>query len=102
MTGAGHARNSNTRVAGPRLAQTTEFRENSSKTPERLCLKLSKFERPRSREELRQSLDLSSMDLMNGLQSLQKRYLLAKIKEDRVLFKLSPVFRKYLISCCQE
>lgn len=67
-----------------------------------LVLELSKFDIPVSREYLRQSLDLSSMDLINGLQSLQQRYLVRKIKEDKILFKLSSVFREYVKNCCQD
>ncbi|MGB8686691.1 MAG: NB-ARC domain-containing protein [Microcoleus sp.] len=69
---------------------------------QQLVLELSKFDRPVSREYLRQSLDLSSMDLINGLQSLQQRYLVRKIKEDKILFKLSSVFREYVKNCCQD
>jgi len=66
---------------------------------QQLVLELSKFDKPVSREYLRQSLDLSSMDLINGLQSLQQRYLVTKIKEDKILFKLSSVFREYVKNC---
>jgi hypothetical protein len=65
-----------------------------------IVLELSKFENPISREELRQSLNLSSVDFNNGLQSLQQRYLVTKIKEDRILFKLSPVFQEYVRNSC--
>ena len=64
-----------------------------------IVLEISKFETPISREELRQSLNLSSVDFNNGLQSLQQRYLITKIKEDKILFKLSPVFQEYLRTC---
>ncbi|MCE2696257.1 MAG: ATP-binding protein [Nostocales cyanobacterium LE14-WE4] len=67
---------------------------------QQIVLELSKFETPISREELRQSLNLSSVDFNNGLQSLQQRYLVTKIKEDRILFKLSPVFHEYVRTCC--
>jgi len=67
---------------------------------QQIVLELSKFETPISREELRQSLNLSSVDFNNGLQSLQQRYLITKIKEDRILFKLSPVFQEYVRTCC--
>lgn len=67
---------------------------------QQLVLELSKLARPVSREYLRQSLDLSSMDLINGLQSLQQRYLVTKIKEDKILFKLSSVFQEYVKNCC--
>jgi NB-ARC domain len=61
-----------------------------------LVLQLSKFEQPIFREDLRQSLNLSSVDFNNGLQSLQQRYLITKIKEEKILFKLSPVFQEYV------
>ena len=67
---------------------------------QQLVLELSKFDMPVSREYLKQSLDLSSMDLINGLQSLQQRYVVRKIKEDKILFKLSSVFREYVKNCC--
>ena len=67
---------------------------------QQLVLELSKFDMPVSREYLKQSLDLSSMDLINGLQSLQQRYLVTKIKEDKILFKLSSVFLEYVKNCC--
>lgn len=71
-----------------------------SPTEQQLVLELSKLDRPVSREYLRQSLDLSSMDLINGLQSLQQRYLVTQIKEDKILFKLSSVFQEYVKNCC--
>lgn len=49
-----------------------------------------------SREELRQRLDLSSMDLMNGLSSLQQRYLLRQNNSERLLFEISPVIGEYV------
>ncbi|MCC3602086.1 MAG: AAA family ATPase [Microcoleus sp. PH2017_29_MFU_D_A] len=67
---------------------------------QQIVLELSQFDKPVSREYLRQSLDLSSMDLINGLQSLQQRYLVTKIKEDKILFKLSSVFQEYVKNCC--
>ena len=66
---------------------------------QQIVLELSKFETPISREELRQSLNLSSVDCNNSLQSLQQRYLITKIKEDKILFKLSPVFQEYVRTC---
>jgi hypothetical protein len=57
---------------------------------------LSNLEKDCSRNELKLSLDLSGDDLIKGLQSLQKRYLLTKIQESEILFNLSPVFKKYI------
>lgn len=67
-----------------------------SPVEQKIVLELSKFDQPVSREDLRQHLDLSSMDLINGLKSLQQRYLVSKIKADTILFNLSCVFRKYV------
>ncbi|MBC5794655.1 AAA family ATPase [Sphaerospermopsis sp. LEGE 00249] len=65
-----------------------------------IVLYLSRFENPISREELRQTLietlNLSSVDFNNGLQSLQQRHLVSKLKEDKVMFSLSSVFREYV------
>ena len=67
-----------------------------SPVEQKIVLELSKFQQPVSREDLRQHLDLSSMDLINGLKSLQQRYLVSKIKADTILFNLSCVFEEYV------
>ncbi len=73
---------------------------------QQIVLQLSKFEKPISREALRQSLtqnlNLSSVDFNNGVQSLQQRYLVSKIKEDKVMFSLSSIFREYVINYCKD
>jgi len=63
---------------------------------QQIVLELSQFDQPVTREDLMEGLHLSSMDLINGLQSLQQRYLVTKIRENRVLFKLDPVFKEYV------
>lgn len=68
-----------------------------SPVEQKIVLELSKFDQPVSREDLRQHLDLSSMDLINGLKSLQQRYLVSKIKADTILFNLSCIFKEYMI-----
>ncbi len=81
------------------------FREkfNHLSPPEqKIILQLGKVEQPMTREDLRQSLNLSSVDFNNGLQSLQKRYLVRKIKADKIMFKLSDVFREYVINCFKK
>ncbi|MCU0543303.1 MAG: NB-ARC domain-containing protein [Oscillatoriaceae cyanobacterium Prado104] len=83
-------------------SRLTALFQRLSTTEKEIVLQLSKFDRPVSREDLRQSLSLSSMDLMNGLQSLRQRYLLKRIEGDLVLFDLSLVVREYLRSCCQN
>lgn len=77
-----------------------EIYNRLSPIEQQIVLYLSKFENPISREELRQTLietlNLSSVDFNNGLQSLQQRYLVVKIKDDKVMFSLSPVFREFV------
>ncbi|WP_254172952.1 ATP-binding protein [Planktothrix pseudagardhii] len=67
-----------------------------SQVEQQIVLKFSQFEQPLSRETLRESVELSSTDLINGLQSLQQRYLVAKIKQDKIMFKLSSIFRGFV------
>ena len=69
---------------------------------QKIVIKLSNSEQFLSREELKTSLDLSSTDLINSLESLQNRYLLMKITEDKIIFILSPVFREYVRNCCKD
>lgn len=64
-----------------------------------ISLKLSQFNQPLSRDDLRENLELSSIDLINGLQSLRRRYLLNAMEVDKTVFRLSPVFHEYLRSC---
>ncbi|BAZ81019.1 AAA family ATPase [Sphaerospermopsis kisseleviana CS-549] len=77
-----------------------EIYNRLSPIEKQIVLYLSRFENPISREELRQTLietlNLSSVDFNNGLQSLQQRYLVSKLKEDKVMFSLSSVFREYV------
>ena len=74
----------------------TELFQQISPIEQQIVLYLSKFVHPRSREDLRQDLPLSSMDLMNSLQSLSQRYLLNRIGENKVLFDLAPIFKEYV------
>jgi hypothetical protein len=67
-----------------------------------IVLKLSQVETPILREELRQSLNLNSVNFNNGLESLQQRYLLMKIKTDKTKFQLTPVFTEYVRNCDQD
>ena len=61
-----------------------------------ILLKISESEQPLSRQELSINLELSSLDLINGLQSLQQRCLLQKIEGENVVFVLAYIFKKYL------
>ncbi|MDJ1172120.1 NB-ARC domain-containing protein [Roseofilum sp. BLCC_M154] len=85
------------------LTQTmqTRMKENFNRLspPEQeIALHLSQSNLPISREQLRADLSLSSTDLINGLDSLKRRYLLTAIESEGIAFDLSPVFREYVIS----
>jgi len=67
-----------------------------SSLEQQLALELSKFKEPVVRETLKQNLNLSSTDFINALESLQKRYLITKIKADKTQFDLSPIFKEYV------
>ncbi|MBE9091395.1 ATP-binding protein [Microcystis aeruginosa LEGE 11464] len=69
---------------------------------QQITLELSKLNQPISRADLKQKLSLASVDFVNSLQSLQQRYLVTKIKEEKILFELSPVFKEYVKTCCQN
>ena len=62
---------------------------------QQIALELSKVDQPLSREELKNNLDLSVSDLINGLQSLQQRYL---IQREQNRFQLSSIFKAYIKS----
>ncbi|MEZ2318968.1 MAG: NB-ARC domain-containing protein [Microcoleus sp.] len=83
-------------------SRLTELFKRLSPTEQEILLQLSKFDVPVSREDLSQSLSLSSSDLMNGLLSLRERYLLKRIEGEKVLFDLSVVVREYMRTCCQN
>ncbi|MFB2970762.1 NB-ARC domain-containing protein [Aerosakkonema sp. BLCC-F183] len=79
-----------------------ELFDRLSPIEQQIVLELSKSNQPVSREDLRDALALSSTDFINGLQSLQKRYLVKSIEGEKVLFDLSPVFREYVRIYCQK
>ncbi|MDB9486097.1 hypothetical protein PN492_05970 [Dolichospermum circinale CS-537/01] len=78
--------------------QFKQLFDRLSSVEKQLVLELSKIENPVVRESLKQSLNLSSIEFINGLQSLQQRYLIIKTKADKTLFHLSPIFREYVKS----
>ncbi len=89
------------------LTEDIKFRFNElfdrlSPIEQQIVVELSKSDQPRSRENLTQSLSCSSVELINGLQSLRKRYLLKPIEGEKILFNLSPVFREHVKSYCQN
>ena len=61
-----------------------------------ILLKISQNYQPISRDEIKQLLSLSSMDIINGLQSLTRRFLVSKSENDQKLYTLSAVFKEYL------
>lgn len=71
------------------------FGRLSSKEKE-IVSKLCRSQKLLSREELKTNLTMSSTDLINALESLQNRYLLTKITDDQIRFKLCPIFNKYV------
>ncbi|QJB43227.1 AAA family ATPase [Dolichospermum flos-aquae] len=77
--------------------QLSELFNRLSTVEQQIVLEMSKSNKPVNREQLRESLSLSSMELINGLQSLKRRYLVTTIESDKTLFILSPVFREYVI-----
>jgi hypothetical protein len=83
-------------------SRLSELFKRLSPTEQEILLQLSKLDVPVSREDLRQSLSMSSMDLMNGLESLRQRYLLKRIEGEKVLFDLSLVVREYVRTCCKN
>ncbi|NEP62248.1 MAG: ATP-binding protein [Symploca sp. SIO2G7] len=67
-----------------------------SPTEQQIIFQMRNFKQPLPREDLKASLELSSTDFINGLESLQQRCLVTKIKGDKIRFKLSPVFQEYV------
>ncbi|MEA5578116.1 NB-ARC domain-containing protein [Anabaena sp. UHCC 0451] len=61
-----------------------------------ILVKISQQDQPISRNDLKESLSLSSTDIINGLQSLTRRFLLTKLESDEKLFHLSSVWREYI------
>ncbi|NES73682.1 MAG: hypothetical protein F6K24_55090 [Okeania sp. SIO2D1] len=80
-------------------SRLSELFHRLSPPEQKLILRLSKSNESMSRDNLRQDLEVSSIDLINGLQSLSKRYLLKRIEGDKILFDLSPIVREYVINC---
>ncbi len=77
----------------------TEIFSRLSPLERQIIGEISKYNRPVSREEIRQALPLSSMDLINGLRSLTRRSLLQRLEGDKSLFYLSPIVREYVRNC---
>lgn len=75
-----------------------ELFERLSAIEQRIVVEFSKCDRPLSREDLKPALFLSSTELINGLQSLNRRYLLKPIEGGKTSFNLSPIFKQYVIN----
>jgi len=67
-----------------------------SNIEKQILLNISQDEKPVTRDNIRNSLSLSSQDLINSLQSLTRRFLLTKLNTDEKLLNISSIFRKYL------
>lgn len=61
-----------------------------------ITLALAKNRQPASKDQLIKSLNISSIELMKGLHSLQRRYLVNTIQGESILFNLSAVWQEYL------
>ena len=81
-------------------SRLSQIFERLSLIEQQIIIELSQDNHPVSREDLRESLSLSSMDLINGLDSLMRRYLIKVIESDQVLFSLSPIIREYIKVRC--
>jgi hypothetical protein len=84
-------------------SRLSQLFERLSPIEQHIIIELSQDNHPVSREDLRESLSLSSMDLINGLDSLTRRYLIKVIGSDQVLFSVSPIIQEYIkIRCNQQ
>jgi len=70
--------------------------QRMSDAEKQIVLKISKCDENVSIEDLKKSCSLSSIDIINGLQSLKRRYLLNQIKTNNTLFSLSSLFKEYI------
>ncbi|MGB3508443.1 MAG: hypothetical protein WBA93_04240 [Microcoleaceae cyanobacterium] len=77
----------------------TEIFSRLSPIERQIIGEISKYNRAVSREDIKQALSLSSMDLINGLRSLTRHYLLQRLEGDKIMFDLSPIVREYVRNC---
>lgn len=63
-----------------------------------IMVKLSLSPNPMSKNQLKEDLDLSLMDLINGLESLKRRHLLKTIEAETVLFDGLGLMQEYIRS----
>ncbi len=77
-------------------ASLTELFNKLSPIEKEIVLKLSQYDQPITKQELKQNFNLSLTDLINGLQSLNRRFLIKYQDQEKLLFSLIPVFQKYV------
>ncbi|MGK7921787.1 MAG: NB-ARC domain-containing protein [Trichodesmium sp.] len=82
--------------------QLTEIFSRLSPIEQQIIGEIGKYNKPLSREEIKQALSLSSMDLINGLRSLTRRYLLQRLEGEKIMFDLSPIVREYVRNCAVD
>lgn len=83
------------------LTETINSKFNSiwmrlSEVEQEILLGISRHDKFLSRDEIKQCLSLSSVDIIKGLQSLKQRFLLIPLKTDKQLLSISPCFIQYL------
>jgi len=83
------------------LTETINSKFNSvwmrlSQVEQEILLEISRHDQFLSREEIKQRLSLSSIDIIKGLQSLKQRFLLISLKTDQQLLSISACFQQYL------
>jgi hypothetical protein len=67
-----------------------------SEIEQKLLLEISQQDLPISREDIKQILQLSSIELIKGLQSLKQRFLLNYSNHNKNLFIMSSIWKQYL------
>ncbi|MEA5577644.1 NB-ARC domain-containing protein [Anabaena sp. UHCC 0451] len=77
-------------------SQLDELLNRLSPIEQQIISAMSKFSQPVTREQLRENLTLSSTELINGLQSLNRRYLVTTIETEKTLFNISTIFQEYV------
>jgi hypothetical protein len=85
-------------ITGEIASQLGDIWQRLSGIETQILIQLSQADRPQSRNDLKQSVSLSSSDVINGLQSLTRRHLIQKIDREPTLFCVSKVIREYVKS----
>ncbi|NET02502.1 MAG: AAA family ATPase [Sphaerospermopsis sp. SIO1G1] len=77
-------------------SQLDELFNRLSPIEKQIISTICEFYQPVSREKLKETLSLSSTELINGLQSLKRRYLITNVEGEKTLFDLSILLREYV------